>query len=138
MSDNTNHEGRSTVSRRAFLAGAAAGTALSLSATTAGAQAELCAQEDVDCGVVATGADGMVVSVSPEASEVGARVLREGGNAVDAAVAIQFALTVTQPHSSGIGGGGFMLYYDNATDEVEVVNSRERGAGGATPHTFLA
>jgi gamma-glutamyltranspeptidase / glutathione hydrolase len=126
------------VSRRAFLAGAAAGTALSLSATTAGAQAELCAQEDVDCGVVATGADGMVVSVSPEASEVGARVLREGGNAVDAAVAIQFALTVTQPHSSGIGGGGFMLYYDNATDEVEVVNSRERAPAGATPDMFLA
>ncbi|WP_336344669.1 gamma-glutamyltransferase [Halalkalicoccus ordinarius] len=139
MSDNTNQERRSSLSRRTFLAGAAAGTALSLSSVPAIAQqdGDLCSQEGVDCGVVATGADGMVVSVSPEASEVGARVLREGGNAVDAAIAVQFALNVAQPHTSGIGGGGFMLYYDNATNEVDVVNSRERAPAGATPDMFL-
>lgn len=139
MSDNTNQERESRLSRRTFLAGAAAGTALSLSSVPVIAQqdGDLCSQEGVDCGVVATGADGMVVSVSPEASEIGARVLRDGGNAIDAAIAVQFALNVAQPHTSGIGGGGFMLYYDNETNEVEVVNSRERAPAGATPDMFL-
>ena len=139
MSDNTNRSGGSKLSRRGFLAGAAASTALGLSASTAVAQrhGDLCSQAGVDCGTVVTGADGMVVSVSPEASEVGARVLRDGGNAIDAAIAVQFALNVAQPHTSGIGGGGFMLYYDADADEVEVVNSRERAPAGATPDMFL-
>ncbi|WP_336363417.1 gamma-glutamyltransferase [Halalkalicoccus salilacus] len=139
MSDNTNRSGGSKLSRRGFLVGAAASTALGLSASTAIAQQheDLCSQAGVDCGAVATGADGMVVSVSPEASEVGARVLRDGGNAIDAAIAVQFALNVAQPHTSGIGGGGFMLYYDADADEVEVVNSRERAPAGATPDMFL-
>ncbi|ELY35839.1 gamma-glutamyltransferase, partial [Halalkalicoccus jeotgali] len=137
MADNTNQNRARNLSRRGFLGGIAASTALPLVSGAASAQEEVCGSAGVDCGAVATGSDGMVVSVSPAASEVGAQVLREGGNAVDAAVAVQFALNVTQPHSSGIGGGGFMLYYDAADDSVEIVNSRERAPAGADPEMFL-
>lgn len=137
MTDDIDRRSTHDPSRRGFLAGLAASTALPLSASTAAARDDHRERAGIDRGAVATGADGMVVSVSPAASEVGARVLREGGNAVDAAVAVQFALNVTQPHSSGIGGGGFMLYYDAAEDDVEIVNSRERAPAGATPEMFL-
>src|SRR5699024_726601 len=55
---------------------------------------------------VATANDGMVVSAHPLASEVGLDVLNQGGNAVDAAIAMQYALTVTEPMMAGLGGGG--------------------------------
>lgn len=80
---------------------------------------------------------GMVVSAHPEASKVGAEVLENGGNAVDAAVAMQIALNVVEPHMSGIGGGGFMMYYDAETKDVSVINSRERAPAGATPDMFI-
>ena len=137
MRDNNNQIGTRNLSRRGFLGGVAAAGALPFAARSVRAQSGICEESGVDCGAVATGSDGMVVSVSPAASEVGAQVLRDGGNAVDAAVAVQFALTVTQPHSSGIGGGGFMLYYDADEDSVEIVNSRERAPAGATPEMFL-
>jgi gamma-glutamyltranspeptidase/glutathione hydrolase len=80
---------------------------------------------------------GMVVSAHPEASKVGAEVLENGGNAVDAAVAMQLALNVVEPQMSGIGGGGFMMYYDAETEDVSVINSRERAPAGATPDMFI-
>lgn len=80
---------------------------------------------------------GMVVSAHPLASEVGAEILREGGNAVDAAIAMQFALNVAEPMMSGIGGGGFMMYYDAASEDISIINSRERAPSGATPDMFL-
>ncbi|PYZ92679.1 gamma-glutamyltransferase [Salipaludibacillus keqinensis] len=86
---------------------------------------------------VAMGTDGMVSTSHPIASQVGADVLNKGGNAVDAAVAIQYALNVVEPMMSGIGGGGFMMVYDADTDEVSIVNSRERAPAGATPDMFL-
>lgn len=58
---------------------------------------------------VSTADEGMVVSAQPLASEVGNDVLAKGGNAVDAAIAMQYVLTVTEPMMSGIGGGGFMM-----------------------------
>src|SRR5437868_1104846 len=60
-------------------------------------------------GPSAEGSNGMVVSVSAPASEVGVDVLRRGGTAVDASVAVAFALAVTWPAAGNIGGGGFML-----------------------------
>jgi gamma-glutamyltranspeptidase / glutathione hydrolase len=83
------------------------------------------------------GQDGMVATAHPLASEIGAEVLRKGGNAMDAAIAIQFALTVVEPMMSGIGGGGFMMVYDGETKETTIVNSRERAPSGATPDMFL-
>ena len=86
---------------------------------------------------VDVGKDGMVATAHPLASEIGAEVLKKGGNAIDAAVAIQFALTVVEPMMSGIGGGGFMMVYDGKTKETKIINSRERAPAGATPDMFL-
>ncbi|MED4205476.1 gamma-glutamyltransferase [Neobacillus mesonae] len=96
--------------------------------------------KEVDYGKysqVAVGKDGMVATAHPLASEIGAEVLRTGGNAIDAAVAIQFALNVVEPMMSGIGGGGFMMVYDGKTKDTTIINSRERAPQGATPDMFL-
>ncbi|NTU25571.1 gamma-glutamyltransferase [Bacillus tequilensis] len=86
---------------------------------------------------VDVGKDGMVATAHPLASEVGADVLKKGGNAIDAAVAIQFALNVTEPMMSGIGGGGFMMVYDGKTKDTTIIDSRERAPAGAAPDMFL-
>ncbi|MBY0122988.1 gamma-glutamyltransferase [Bacillus sp. S/N-304-OC-R1] len=86
---------------------------------------------------VAVGKNGMVATAHPVASKIGAEVLEKGGNAIDAAVAIQFALNVVEPMMSGIGGGGFMMVYDGKTKETTIINSRERAPQGATPNMFL-
>jgi gamma-glutamyltranspeptidase / glutathione hydrolase len=85
----------------------------------------------------AVGKDGMVVTAHPEASSIGAKVLQTGGNAVDAAIAIHFALNVAEPMMSGIGGGGFMMVYEAKTEDISVINSRERAPAGVTPDMFL-
>lgn len=95
-----------------------------------------CDDPQFTCGREVTAADGMVSTVDPIASGVAAQILREGGNAIDAAVAIQYVLTVTQPHGSGIGGGGFMVVYDADSDTVECVNSRERASQTASPELY--
>ena len=79
---------------------------------------------------------GAVATAYPIASEVGARVLRRGGNAVDAAVAVQFALAVTYPSAGNIGGGGFMMI---ATPEgaVSALDYRETAPGKADETLFL-
>jgi gamma-glutamyltranspeptidase/glutathione hydrolase len=54
--------------------------------------------------------NGMVVCAYPDAAQVGLAILQKGGNAVDAAIAVQFAMAVTVPEAGNIGGGGFMIY----------------------------
>ena len=81
-----------------------------------------------------TGYGGAVASVDAEASRIGLEVLRDGGNAADAAVATAAALGVTEPYSSGIGGGGYFVYFDAATGEVTTIDGRET-APAAMPST---
>ncbi|RDW16725.1 gamma-glutamyltransferase [Oceanobacillus chungangensis] len=87
--------------------------------------------------LVATADGGMVSTSHGLATQIGAEVLRKGGNAIDAAIAVQYALTVVEPMMSGIGGGGFMMVYDGETEEITIVNSRERAPAGATSDMFL-
>src|SRR4051794_9894515 len=79
------------------------------------------------------GYGGAVTSVDPEASKIGLQVLRRGGNAVDAAVATAAALGVTEPYSSGIGGGGYFVHYDARTGKVQTIDGRET-APRTMPH----
>ncbi|WP_428390129.1 gamma-glutamyltransferase [Mucisphaera sp.] len=74
---------------------------------------------------------GMVVSNSSDASEIGAAILGRGGNAVDAAIAVQFAMAVTWPEAGNIGGGGFMLVAQPGMDAV-CIDYREVAPGAAT------
>ncbi|MGX7953429.1 gamma-glutamyltransferase [Tsuneonella sp. HG249] len=83
------------------------------------------------------GTRGMVVSQSARASEVGAVVLREGGNAVDAAIATAFALAVTLPRAGNLGGDGFMMVYDSKSGATRVVDFRSVAPGAATPALFV-
>src|ERR1051326_7970917 len=85
---------------------------------------------------VAEGERGMVVTAHHEASEVGVRILAAGGNAVDAAVAVGYALAVTDPCCGNIGGGGFMLIH-RADGSDTVMNFRETAPHAATPTMFL-
>ncbi|NBE50775.1 gamma-glutamyltransferase [Streptomyces boluensis] len=86
---------------------------------------------------VAVGHGGAVSSVDPDASAAGIEVLREGGNAVDAAVATAAALGVTEPYSAGIGGGGYFVYYDAKSGKVHTVDGRETAPGSADAGLFL-
>jgi len=78
-----------------------------------------------------------LAAAHPLAVEAGLDVLRRGGNAVDAAVAVQAMLGLVEPQSSGIGGGAFMVHYDAATKAVTVYDGREVAPAGATADMFL-
>jgi gamma-glutamyltranspeptidase/glutathione hydrolase len=86
--------------------------------------------------VLAASPDGVVAVSHPAAAAAGARMLAAGGNAIDAAAAVQFALNVVEPQSSGIGGGGFMLVHLAKTNETFIVDSRERAPAQARADQF--
>ncbi|MFD9532658.1 gamma-glutamyltransferase [Streptomyces sp. NPDC060010] len=85
---------------------------------------------------VAAGHGGAVASVDADASAAGIAVLRSGGNAVDAAVATAAALGVTEPYSAGIGGGGYLVYYDAKTRRVHTIDGRETAPATADAGLF--
>jgi len=80
-----------------------------------------------------TTVQGMVVCPHHQASQVGAEILRQGGTAVDAAIATQAALGVVYPHMTGVGGDAFWLIYDAQTEELVGLNGSGRAAAAATP-----
>ncbi|MGW1955911.1 gamma-glutamyltransferase [Streptomyces sp. NPDC001920] len=86
---------------------------------------------------VAVGYGGAVSSVDPDASAAGIEVLRNGGNAVDAAVATAAALGVTEPYSAGIGGGGYFVHYDAKSRTVQTLDGRETAPLSAGSDLFV-
>jgi gamma-glutamyltranspeptidase/glutathione hydrolase len=79
----------------------------------------------------------MVAAAHPLAVDAGLEVLARGGSAIDAAVAVQMMLGVVEPQASGVGGGGFLLYYDGTSHAITVYDGREAAPAGATPSMFL-
>jgi gamma-glutamyltranspeptidase / glutathione hydrolase len=82
-------------------------------------------------------AHDMVVAADPVAAEAGRAILRQGGNAIDAAVATAFVLNLVEPQSSGLGGGGFLVFYDAAARKVTTFDGRETAPAAAKPDRFL-
>ena len=82
-------------------------------------------------------AQPFVVAANPLAAQAGLEVLRRGGSAVDAAIAVQAMLSLVEPQSSGVGGGAFMTYYDGASHQVSVYDGREVAPAQASPEMFV-
>jgi len=81
--------------------------------------------------------EAMVTAADPRAVEAGLEMLREGGTATDATIAAMMVLGLVEPQSAGVGGGGFLLSYDGASERIEAFDGRERAPAGATPDMFL-
>lgn len=79
----------------------------------------------------------IIAAAEPEAVEAGMAVLKRGGSAADAAVAVQTVLGLMEPQSSGLGGGAFMLYYDASTGQITDYTGRETAPAAATPDMFM-
>ena len=75
----------------------------------------------------------IVVTANKYASEAAAKIIKEGGTALDAAITAQLILTMTTPQSTGIGGGGFMLYWDNSNSQLHAIDGREIAPKSAGP-----
>lgn len=78
----------------------------------------------------------MVATANSYASKAGAEILQQGGNAIDAMVTIQLVLGLVEPQSSGIGGGAFLLYWDQEQQKLTSFDGRETAPFAATPNFF--
>ncbi|MBO0766611.1 MAG: gamma-glutamyltransferase, partial [Hyphomicrobiaceae bacterium] len=87
--------------------------------------------------VAATATSHMVVAANPLAAAAGLKILRAGGSAADAAIAVQLVLNLVEPQSSGLGGGGFALYWDAAGARLTSYDGRETAPATARPDRFL-
>lgn len=87
--------------------------------------------------VSAQAAGGVVSAADPRASEAGREILRAGGSAADAQMAMMLALTVVEPQSSGIGGGGFFLHHSGKTGAIETIDGREAAPSATLPTRFM-
>jgi gamma-glutamyltranspeptidase/glutathione hydrolase len=105
--------------------------ALLLAAFTASAQFPYTIEKE------ALGDTGMVVTAHPLATKVGLDILKKGGNAIDAAVAVQFALAVVYPQAGNIGGGGFLIYRDAKGKKTLALDYREKAPAAATKDMYL-
>jgi len=79
----------------------------------------------------------MVAAANPLAAQAGLEILRAGGSAIDAAIAVQMVLNVVEPQSSGIGGGGFLVHYAAKSQSIETYDGRGTAPAAATPDMFL-
>jgi gamma-glutamyltranspeptidase/glutathione hydrolase len=86
---------------------------------------------NVFAGSQVTATHAALATPSPAATRIGLSVLKSGGNAIDAAVAVSFALAVLEPKATGLGGGGFLVYYDAESGGVWTLDFREAAPGGA-------
>jgi gamma-glutamyltranspeptidase/glutathione hydrolase len=109
--------------------------ALACGPVSAQPQAPAAAPREAAAPVIAPHA--MVSAANPLAANAGLKVLRQGGSAIDAAVAVQAVLGLVEPQSSGLGGGAFMVYYDAKTHHVTAYDGRETAPMGASPDMFL-
>ncbi len=78
----------------------------------------------------------MVTAANPIAARAGANILKQGGNAIDAMVAVQFVLGLVEPQSSGIGGGAFLVYWDAKNQDLTSFDGRETAPMAVTPRLF--
>jgi gamma-glutamyltranspeptidase/glutathione hydrolase len=78
-----------------------------------------------------------VSAADPRAAQAGQEILRKGGSATDAAIAMMLTLNVVEPHNSGIGGGGFLMHHDGATGALESIDGRETAPAAARPDRFM-
>lgn len=85
----------------------------------------------------ATGKQAMVATADPRATRAALDVLNAGGSAADAAIAAQWVLNVVEPQSSGLGGGGFFIYYEAKTGRIYALDGREKAPASAKPDMFL-
>lgn len=118
-----------------FMALAAAALSLGLSACVTGLRWPPAAEEAARQPSIARGP--LVAAANPLAVEAGMAVLRRGGSAVDAAVAVQAVLGLVEPQSSGLGGGAFMMVYTAKSGEITAYDGRETAPASATPDLFL-
>jgi gamma-glutamyltranspeptidase / glutathione hydrolase len=102
-----------------------------LSLTLFGLATAACSAQEPEPG------PAMVAAANPHAVEAGLEALRDGGSAIDAAIAIQTTLSLVEPQSSGIGGGAFMVYYDAATGETTVYDGREMAPAATTTEHWM-
>ena len=79
----------------------------------------------------------MVVTANPLATEAGAKILKIGGTATDAMIAVQTVLGLVEPQSSGLGGGAFIVYYDAKTGKTTTIDAREKAPAAATEDRFV-
>ncbi|AXI28435.1 gamma-glutamyltransferase [Priestia megaterium] len=85
----------------------------------------------------AVGKTGMVASAHPIATDAGEQILRAGGNAIDAAIAVQFGLNVGEPMMTGIGGSGFFMVYHNESKTIKIFDGHSQAPKAAYPEMFL-
>jgi gamma-glutamyltranspeptidase/glutathione hydrolase len=107
------------------------------SAARADAARPAVATHPADAAGQAVAHKGAIASAYPLASEAGQEILKEGGNAFDAAVAVAAALAVVEPSSSGLGGGGFFLLHRQSDGFETMVDAREKAPGAATRDMYL-
>ena len=84
-----------------------------------------CAATPPVTAVTQPAAEPLVIAANPLAAEAGLNVLKRGGSAVDAAIAVQAMLSLVEPQSSGVGGGAFMNYLDGRTGKITIYDGRE-------------